>query len=138
MENFSLFYPVKPYHLNQPWGVYNPEAYAQFGFTRHNGADLALVNGQEIRIPIEAVVARIGWEPKGAGNYIVLRTLEPYSFSDGVTAFAELTFMHLLKPIGIIGQTYKTGELIALGDNTGFSTGNHTHFRLRRLNLSHY
>src|SRR5690349_10543249 len=129
MQPFSLVYPVKPYHLNQEWGVYRPEVYSQFGFTRHNGADLGLTNGQEVRIPIEAVVVRIGWEPKGAGNYIVVRTLEQYSFSDGVTAFAELTFMHLLKPLSTIGQTYETGELIALGDSTGFSTGNHLHFR---------
>lgn len=136
MKTFSLYYPVKPYHLNQAWGIARPDVYAQFGFTRHNGADLALVNGQEIRTPIDARPVWFGNQPTGAGYFITLQTPEQYVFLDGTIAYAELTFMHLLKQPDVrMDKVYRTGEVIALGDNTGFSTGHHTHFRLRRLKL---
>jgi hypothetical protein len=141
MQPFSLYYPIKPYRLNQEWGVYRPDVYGQFGFTRHNGIDLALVNGQEIRAPIDLRPVWVGYQPNGAGYFITLQTPEQYVFLDGTIAYAELTFMHLLKlPEVNMEKVYKTGVVIALGGNTGFSTGPHTHFRLRRLKLvqSHY
>jgi hypothetical protein len=34
-----------------------------------------------------------------------------------------------------MNRVYKIGEVIGLGGNTGYSTGPHTHLRLRRLKL---
>ena len=133
MENFSLYLPVRPYKLNQEWGRYDPVTYSKFHFTRHNGVDLGLVNGQPIYAPIEATVVKVGYEPTGAGFYNVMRTPKEYLFKDGLSAYAELSFFHLVKQPDI--ATWAVGEVCALGDNTGFSTGNHTHFRLRRLKL---
>lgn len=135
MEGFSLFYPINPYQVNQVWGVSRPEVYAQFGFTRHNGMDLALVSGQIISAPIPCIVSKIGWEPKGAGNYIVLRTLKPYAFKDGVVSYVEISFFHNMQNLVTVGQMLQTGEPMVLGDSTGFSTGNHSHMRVRRIDL---
>lgn len=48
----SFTYPIKPYVVNQPWGVHDPKDYSQFGFTDHNGIDLALAPDKKIYAPI--------------------------------------------------------------------------------------
>lgn len=135
MEQLQLYYPVRPFVVNQKWGVYRPEVYKQFHFTNHNGIDLALVNGQKIFTPVVSVVVRTGWEPKGAGNYMVLRSVSDFIFPDGIVAHVEITFMHMQEIYVVGGQGMFVGEVLGLGDNTGYSTGSHTHMRCRRIKL---
>jgi len=33
MNKLVLAYEVKPWKINQKWGVYRPDVYSQFGFT---------------------------------------------------------------------------------------------------------
>ena len=134
MQRFYLFYPVRPHRLNQAWGIPNP-IYNQFGFRRHNGQDLGLVNGQKVYTPIPCDVVFIGYEAKGAGHYVILRTQEQYLFNDERIAYAEITFMHMQRIDVSPGQRVFTGDVLGLGDNTGFSTGSHTHMRCRRVRL---
>ena len=62
---------------------------------------------------------------RGYGKYIVIR------HDNGL----ETVYGHLSKQIVEINQLVKAGEPIALGGNTGRSTGSHLHFETRFLGI---
>jgi len=49
MSKLELFYPAKPYKITQAFGINNP-SYLQFGFSQHNGIDIAVIREQIINI----------------------------------------------------------------------------------------
>lgn len=132
MNKLVLYYPVRPHSINQIWGVWAPEVYARFGFNRHNGMDLGLTNGQKIYAPFDCKVTKTAYQPQGGGYYICLLSDQDYDFDDGKYA-VEITFMHNKSFVATAGQSLKVGEIVALGDNTGFSTGSHTHMACKRV-----
>jgi len=132
MEKLSLFYPVTPHVVNRGWGV-SDELYAQFGFTHHNGIDLNLVDGQDIRAPFDGKVTLVGNQPNGSGNFICLLSTPSYTFNDGRTCKVELTFMHLKEALVEEGARVYTGDRIALGGRTGKTTGSHLHLAPKRV-----
>lgn len=137
MERLSLYYPVEPHLAIRIWGI-EDERYRRFGFKRHNGVDLALPVGDSIRTPFPSRVVRIGNEHEGAGIFVCLLSTEPLMFDDGVSAYVEITFMHLLLTIVAEGDELSAGELIALGGLTGYATyatGGHTHMAPKRVTL---
>lgn len=123
-----------PFVLTQEWGVPNP-VYQQFGFKRHNGVDVKLGKDAKVFAPHEGTVTSIGWQPEGAGLYLSLRSSDRFPFEEG-DFYALSTLMHLSSVSVQIGQTVQAGDLLAIADNTGFSTGPHTHWRLRCLRKS--
>ncbi len=129
----SLTHPTLPFLVTQEWGVPNP-IYKPFGFTAHNGVDFKLGKDAKLVAPHGGVVSQIGWQPNGAGLYICIRSVEPYGFADGLY-FVESTMMHLAATKLSVGTEVRAGDEIAVADNTGFSTGPHTHWRLQRLKL---
>ncbi|MDO8594232.1 MAG: M23 family metallopeptidase [bacterium] len=130
-KKLELFYPVYPHTVNRPWGFVD-SLYQKLGFVRHNGTDLALEHGQEIRAPFDCIVVKNGYQPEGSGNYICLLSVDEFEFPDK-NCLVELTFMHLLCSVAKEGDELKAGDLVALGDNTGLSTGNHTHLAPKRV-----
>lgn len=126
----QLYYPAKPYHLNQAWGIYNP-AYEQFGFTKHNGIDIALGTDKQLYAPCDGTVVRMGNQPSGGGIFFGLMS-EYYDWPDGKYRIL-VDFLHLERILVYEGQVLKTGDLMAIADNTGFSTGPHTHIQPRRV-----
>jgi murein DD-endopeptidase MepM/ murein hydrolase activator NlpD len=151
VPRLSLYYPVRPHVVNRPWGFYSPQEYLPFGFTRHNGVDLNLVDGQSIFAPLEAEVVNIGNEPAGGGIFVSLLSSSQYIFDDGggdsnsnsnsnsdggsdkgTPTFVLLDFFHCQEIKVNIGDHVAIGQLIALGDNTGVTTGSHTHMQPRR------
>lgn len=127
----SLTEPTKPFVITQEWGVRN-SAYDQFGFTHHNGVDFRLGKDAKLFAPHEGEVSHVGWQPRGAGLYLCVRSREAYDFPDG-KFHVESTFMHLATTSVQVGQTVERGDPLAVADNTGFSTGPHTHWRLQRM-----
>lgn len=121
-----------PVRINQEWGR-KDSFYEQFGFKQHNGTDYALGEKGELRCPVPCEVTKIAVQPTGAGLYICLLTLDQYDFEDDKSAFVELTYMHLDHTIASVGQKLAPGELFAIGDNTGASTGSHTHLAPKRV-----
>lgn len=132
----SLIYPTKPYikNLKNPWGFYDPANYSQFGFTRHNGEDFALGNPPELRSPFDSEVIRTGNQPKGGGLFAGLLSQQEYDFDDGIKCRVLIDFLHCKEIKVKEGDKLKIGDLIAIADNTGFSTGPHTHGQYRRVN----
>lgn len=112
--------PIKPMVITQVWGVYRPNIYEQFGFTRHNGTDYAQTSTKLISSPLDGVVVKVDNRPTGAGIYV--------SLCDGANLF---DFLHCESILVQEGQKVSVGQPIAIQDNTGFSTGPHTHIQVR-------
>lgn len=139
-------WPIKPHQLTQGWGTYNPAVYSQFGFTRHNGLDHVLAMDRRIYAPCDGTIIINDNQPKGGGIYMALLSdhfLFPYflcttpdrvtiPFREGLFA-VRIDFLHLEKSLVATGFRVKQGDLIAFGDNTGFSTGPHCHTQWRRV-----
>jgi len=132
MPKLSLYYPVSPHVVNRAWGM-EDDLYKKYGFTRHNGVDLNLVEGQEIRAPFDATVSLVGYQPRGSGIFVCLVSSTAYDFDDGKSARVELTFMHLKDVCVVEGETVGVGDRIALGGITGETTGAHVHIAPKRV-----
>lgn len=91
----------------------------------HYGTDIKLYVGDTVRAAFSGkvrVVANEGYR-KGYGLYVVIR------HDNGL----ETVYGHLSKHLCVPNQIVKAGEVIALGGNTGKSTGSHLHFETRLL-----
>ncbi|MBP5317845.1 MAG: peptidoglycan DD-metalloendopeptidase family protein [Paludibacteraceae bacterium] len=96
---------------------------SKFGFRRyrfHYGTDVKLQIGDSIRAAFDGVV-RISKAGYGYGNYILIR------HNNGL----ETIYGHCSKLLVPADSTVRAGQVIALGGNTGRSTGPHLHFELR-------
>lgn len=67
-----------------------------------------------------------GYEPSGCGNYLMVDTTW-----QGEPLFT--LYCHLERPLVTLGQTVRAGQPVAISGNTGFSTGPHLHFEVRRF-----
>ncbi len=94
----------------------------------HYGTDIKLYVGDTVRAAFAGkvrVVANEGYR-KGYGLYVVIR------HDNGL----ETVYGHLSKQLVVPNQVVKAGQVIALGGNTGRSTGAHLHFETRLLGQS--
>lgn len=117
--NISLVLPCQG-RITQTFGK-NVEYYKQWGYCcGHNGIDFGIANGTKILAAADGEINYIGFEQGGYGNYIRMA-------HDGFLTY----YAHLQKAILKVGVQAKAGELIALSNNTGASTGPHLHFGLK-------
>ena len=99
---------------------------SEFGPRRyrfHYGVDLRLKIGDSVRSAFSGKVRIIDYEARGYGHYIVIR------HNNGL----ETVYGHLSAVLVNMNQNVKAGQLIALGGNTGHSTGPHLHFETRYI-----
>jgi murein DD-endopeptidase MepM/ murein hydrolase activator NlpD len=99
---------------------------SEFGPRRyryHYGTDLRLNVGDSVRAAFSGKVRIIDYEARGYGHYVVIR------HDNGL----ETVYAHLSHVMVVLNQHVKSGEIIALGGNTGRSTGPHLHFETRYL-----
>lgn len=99
---------------------------SSYGYRRrfgrmHYGTDLALSIGDTVRAAFSGKVRISAYERRGYGNYVVIR------HPNGL----ETVYGHLHRSIVREGMIVKAGQPIALGGNTGRSTGPHLHFEAR-------
>jgi len=87
----------------------------------HNGIDLKVQIGDTIRAAFSGRVRVRQYNRGGYGYYLVLR------HKDGL----ETIYGHLSRFLVAPNQEIKAGDPIALGGNTGRSTGSHLHFETR-------
>lgn len=98
---------------------------SDFGFRRwrfHYGIDIDLNVGDTVRSAFDGMV-RMATRGKRFGYYIVIR------HNNGL----ETVYGHLKKNLVVPHQFVKAGDAIALGGNTGRSTGPHLHLEFRYL-----
>ena len=89
----------------------------------HYGTDIRLRVGDTIRSAFDGQVRICDYDPRGYGNYVVIR------HTNGL----ETVYGHLSQIIVEPNERVAAGEVIALGGNTGRSTGPHLHFEMRYL-----
>lgn len=92
----------------------------------HKGIDLALHVGDTVRAAFSGKVRLTRYERAGYGHYVVIR------HENGL----ETVYGHLSRALVKPNQYVKAGEPIALGGNTGRSTGPHLHFETRYLGVA--
>ena len=109
------------FHLPAAGRLTSPFGYRPRFRRMHRGVDIAVGIGDTIRAAYDGVVAYRGREPRGYGNYMVI------THAGGI----ETLYGHLLNFIAESGQAVRAGEAIALGGNSGRSTGPHLHFETR-------
>lgn len=111
LRNFSM--PVKRNMITSKCGP-------RWG-RNHNGVDIKAYLGDTIYSAFDGVVRVVRNDPKGYGNFVVVR------HHNGL----ETVYGHLTKQLVIPNQKVKSGEPIGMAGNTGRSTGTHLHFETR-------
>ena len=98
----------------------------------HNGVDLAVNTGTQVKAFADGVVDYIGDDPDQYGLYLQI------SHANGVKSF----YAHCSQLLVSQGQTVKAGDTVALSGDTGNTTGPHLHLELRfngvRINPIYY
>lgn len=87
----------------------------------HHGVDMSISVGDTVRAAVSGTVERIAYDKDGYGNYVVM------SHPEGM----ETIYGHLLYSLVPEGEFVFAGQPLAIGGNTGNSTGPHLHFEVR-------
>ena len=90
-------------------------------YSFHTGLDIAVPLGTKIHAAFHGQVRSVG-EDSRAGKYIILR------HDDGFETF----YCHCSRIIAAEGDTVDAGDVIARVGSTGWSTGPHLHFEVRK------
>ncbi len=157
IDVLRLYWPVRPYHLNQQFGDNLPcvkdfglstqivvtgadnktcpvgyeKLYQKFGMPGHNGNDL-MAGEQNVYASADGVVIEKQTVPaRGLGLGIL--TNDQVDLGSHGVHFAKIRYWHLKSFLVEVGDTVKAGQLIGTSDNTGFSSGNHLHFEVQPM-----
>lgn len=125
--------PLKFFSITQHFGENGVAYYKSDGLKGHNGLDFHAPDGTPVYATHDGVVTFSGDDGSG-GLGIVIRTAKQYDY-DQKKAYYKTIFWHLKKNSIVVkaSQKVKAGDLIALADNTGRSTGSHLHFGLKPI-----
>ncbi|MDO5017270.1 MAG: peptidoglycan DD-metalloendopeptidase family protein [Porphyromonas sp.] len=101
---------------------------SRYGYRRrfrrmHYGIDISLTVGDTVRAAFDGKVRMVDYDRRGYGRYVVIR------HTNGL----ETVYGHNSKLLVEENQVVRAGDPIALGGNTGRSTGPHLHFETRYL-----
>lgn len=135
MKPLEIWYPCKPFLITQAWGIKNP-IYGQINeaFNRHNGIDFKTYYNAinfDLYSPLEIKITDVG-NNSSAGNYIRFISTEKW-LVNGLSCYVGGILCHLKYQSVSKGQICAIGRPLGVANNTGFSTGPHTHLSLYRL-----
>ena len=111
---------LRGFHMPTPSRVITSNFGRRWG-RRPLGMDIKVYIGDTIRAAFSGKVRVVKYDANGYGKYVVIR------HNNGL----ETIYGHLSKQLVSINQTVRAGQPIALGGNTGRSTGSHLHFETR-------
>ncbi len=112
--------PVRGFAINSRFGM--RRLGGEPGARMHKGVDIAAPSGTSVYSAAEGEIVRIGHQPEGYGNFIEMR------HPNGMTTM----YAHLSRIDVASGDRVSAGERIGLVGSTGYSTGPHLHFEVRR------
>jgi hypothetical protein len=96
------------------------------GWTNYNGGiDWACATGTSIKASQDGVVTVVRFDATGYGTHVRIEHTE------GNTKYTTI-YGHLNNVNMAVGDRVNAGDVIGTSDNTGFSSGPHLHFELRR------
>lgn len=87
----------------------------------HRGLDLAHRVGTPIVSTANGVVIKTAYDPKGFGNYVIIK--HKYGFS---TLYGHMSTITVTK-----GQRVTRGDIVGTLGSTGYATGPHLHYEVR-------
>lgn len=87
----------------------------------HRGMDIAAPNGTPIKAAADGTITYSGW--MGGYGYLII-----ISHGNGIQTY----YGHCSKLYYSKGEEVKAGDVIAAVGTTGYSTGNHLHFEIRK------
>lgn len=114
---------VSHFSMPHPGYITSPYGFRRRFRRQHNGVDLKLNVGDTVRAAFDGRVRIENFERRGYGYYIVIRH----------TNDLETVYGHLSEFLVESGAYVRAGQPIALGGNTGHSTGPHLHFETRYM-----
>lgn len=114
---------VSRFAMPHPGYITSPYGYRKRFRRMHKGVDLKVNIGDTIRAAFDGRIRITNFERRGYGYYVVVRH----------TNDLETVYGHLSKFLVEPGAYVKAGDPIALGGNTGRSTGPHLHFETRYM-----
>ena len=114
---------VSKFAMPVPGYITSPYGYRRRFRRMHKGVDLKVNIGDTVYAAFDGRVRITNFERRGYGYYVVLRH----------TNDLETVYGHLSKFLVEPDQYVKAGQPIALGGNTGRSTGPHLHFETRYM-----
>ena len=114
---------VSKFAMPVPGYITSPYGYRRRFRRMHKGVDLKVNIGDTVYAAFDGRVRITNFERRGYGYYVVVRH----------TNDLETVYGHLSKFLVSPDQYVKAGEPIALGGNTGRSTGPHLHFETRYM-----
>lgn len=112
--------PVPGHQINSRFGL--RRLGGEPAARQHKGVDIAAPQGTTVFAAAEGHVLRIGYDASGYGNFIELR------HPNGMTTL----YGHLSRVDVASGDEIAPGSRIGLVGSTGYSTGPHLHFEVRR------
>lgn len=146
-----LFYPVKPFIITQSFGentvcIHNttgkiincdglnpPPGYRSVysKMDGHNGVDLVARRWQPIYAAANGIVTEVSTEEaRGLGIGI---TSPVYIEKSNRYIYYKHRYWHLVALNVHEGERVKIGQLIGWADSTGYSSGDHLHFEVKRV-----
>lgn len=112
--------PLKGYAINSRFGM---RRLGGEGAARaHNGVDMAAPTGTGVFASAEGVVVRTGYQPEGYGRFVEV------AHPNGMTT----KYAHMSRVDVATGMAVAGGDRLGLVGSTGYSTGPHLHFEVRR------
>lgn len=118
----QLSWPTDYRVITQRFGA-NPQNYTRYGLPGHEGVDIRAPHGSNIYACADGEVYQVtGVDNNPYGIHLRLRHADGY----------KTIYAHLKQPLVVVGQQVKRGELIAVADNTGNSSGSHLHLTLKK------
>lgn len=112
--------PVRGFAINSRFGM--RRLGGERGARMHKGVDIAAPQGTSVYAAAEGEIVRIGRQPEGYGNFVEMR------HPNGMTTL----YAHLSRIDVASGDHVPAGRRIGLVGSTGYSTGPHLHFEVRR------
>jgi murein DD-endopeptidase MepM/ murein hydrolase activator NlpD len=126
--------PVKTNYITQGFGLEKTiksmlPFYQSLGLEAHNGRDYLAKDGEKVYwncLNYEGIVLETHFDIKGGLGVVV--------GIDTPEGCYKVIFWHLKSIAVKPNQVLSTGQLIGRANNTGYSTGTHLHFGLKKTN----